>query len=152
MRLFPATLLLAATVLAAGCQQQERQVSASGAWIRLPAVTGRPAAAYFTLHGGTAPAVLLSVRTPVAIRTELHETTTGAGGMMSMAPVEQVDLAPGATVEFAPGGKHVMLFDVAPDVKPGEKVPLTFAFADGKSVEVQADVRAAGDDAGHPGH
>lgn len=149
MRLFPASLLLAATMLTAGCQQQEQAVTASGAWIRLPAVTGRPAAAYFTLKGGSAPAVLLSVRTPVAIRTELHETKTGEGGMMSMVPVKQVDLAPGATVAFAPGGKHVMLFDVAPDVKASEKVPLTLAFADGKSVEVQADVRAAGEDAGH---
>lgn len=152
MRLFPATLLLAAATMAPGCQQRDEQASATSAWIRLPAVSGRPAAAYFTLKGGSTPAVLLSVRTPAAIRTELHETKTGAGGMMSMAPVAQVDLAPGATVEFAPGGKHVMLFDVAPSLKPGEKVPLTLAFADGKSVEVQADVRAAGDDTGHPGH
>ncbi|MEG8056594.1 hypothetical protein QP150_07360 [Sphingomonas sp. 22L2VL55-3] len=29
-----------------------KELSVDGAWVRLGAVTGRPAAAYFTVHGG----------------------------------------------------------------------------------------------------
>ncbi|WP_326525388.1 copper chaperone PCu(A)C [Sphingomonas sp.] len=139
-----------AAVLLAGCgQRAEPQVE--GAWVRLPAVEGRPAAAYFTLKAGGAPVTLLSVRTPAAVRTELHESMKGHGGMMTMKPLKQIDVAAGATLAFEPGAKHVMLFDVNPALKPGGEMVLTLAFADGKTVEAKAALRGAGD-AGAGGH
>mgnify|MGYP001552999703 CR=1 FL=1 len=53
--------------------------------------------------------------------------------------------ARGATVTFAPGGKHLMLFDMPPAIRPGAKVPLTFTFADGRTLKVDAKAIAAGD-------
>lgn len=138
--------IVAAAVLLSGCQQPS-EVGADGAWVRLPAVNGRPGAAYFTLRGGSQPATLLAVSAPFAVRTELHESMAGHEGMMSMAPIKDVAVPAGATVAFAPGGKHVMLFDIAPTLKPGERAPLTLAFADGKKLEVQAVVVGAGDPA-----
>lgn len=134
-------VVLAGAVLA-GCQQKE--LAAEDAWVRLPAVQGRPGAAYFTVKGGAQATTLLAVSTPAAIRTEIHEMKH-EGGMMTMAPLKDVPVAAGAQVAFAPGGKHVMLFDISPDVRAGTRVPLRLSFADGKTLEVQADVRAAGD-------
>ena len=128
---------------------QPAQPSAANAWIRLPAVTGRPAAAYFDLAAGRAPLTLLSVKTPAAIRSELHESMA-AGAMTSMKPLAQVDVPANGAVQFAPGGKHVMLFDVAPTLRAGDTAKLTLAFADGKTLETQAKVLAAGDAAPHP--
>lgn len=136
--------VVAAAALVAGCQQKS-ELKADGAWVRLPAVAGRPGAAYFTLHGGSEPATLLAVSAPFAIRAEMHESMKGAGGMMSMAPLKQVAVAPKAEVQFAPGGNHVMLFDLAPNLQPGSKAPLRLSFADGKTVEVQAVIVGAGD-------
>ena len=42
---------------------------------------------------------------------------------MTMTPLGQVSVPAGAAVAFAPGGKHLMLFDVAPQVKPGAILP-----------------------------
>ena len=140
-----APVLMAAMV--AGCQQAPRDASVDGAWVRLPAVAGNPGAAYFTLHGGTREGVLLAVTAKFAVRSELHESMKGDHGMTTMAPLKQVSFAPGETVAFEPGGRHVMLFDVSPGLKPGEKAPITLSFADGKKVEVEAIVVAAGDPA-----
>jgi hypothetical protein len=136
--------LIGMAMALAGCQQKA-EVSASGAWVRLPAVAGNPGAAYFTLEGGSEPATLLAASAPFAVRAELHESMAGHGGMMSMAPVKDIAVPAGGTIAFAPGGKHVMLFDMAPTLQPGAKAPLTLSFADGKKVEVQAVVVGAGD-------
>ena len=137
--------VVAAGLLVAGCQQKAEPVTADGAWVRLPAVAGNPGSAYFIIHGGTEPATLLAVSAPFAVRAELHESMKGHAGMMSMAPVKDVAVAPRAIVKFAPGGRHVMLFDIAPTLQPGTRAPLTLSFADGKKLEVQAMVVGAGD-------
>jgi hypothetical protein len=131
-------------LLVAGCQQKS-ELKADGAWVRLPAVAGNPGAAYFSLHGGSAPATLLAVSAPFAVRTEMHESMKGDHGAMTMTPLKQVDIAPKAEVSFAPGGKHVMLFDVAPTLQPGAKAPISLSFADGKKIELQAIIVGAGD-------
>jgi periplasmic copper chaperone A len=142
MRAFPG--IVAATFLLAGCQQQPADPVASAAWVRLPAVSGRPGAAYFTLRGGTTADTLLSISTPAALRAELHETSSDQG-RVAMRPVKDIALAAGGTVTFAPGGKHAMLFDIGPNVKPGDKLPLTLSLASGKRLEVQAQAVGAGD-------
>ena len=136
--------IVVAGLLVAGCQQKV-DVKADGAWVRLPAVAGNPGVAYFTLHGGSEPATLLAVSAPFAIRAEMHENMKGHGGMMTMAPLKQVAVAPKAEVKFAPGGNHVMLFDLAPTLQPGGKAPLRLSFADGKTIEVPAVIIGAGD-------
>jgi copper(I)-binding protein len=136
--------IVVAGLLVAGCQQKVA-VKADSAWVRLPAVAGNPGAAYFTLHGGSDPATLLAVSAPFAVRSEMHENMKGHDGMMSMAPLKQVAVAPKAEVKFAPGGNHVMLFDVAPTLQPGARAPIRLSFADGKTIEVQAVIIGAGD-------
>lgn len=137
--------IVAAALLLGACQQQPAELAVDGAWVRLPAVPGRPGAAYFTVHGGTAGDTLLAVSSPAALRAELHETMKRGGGAMSMQPLEQVPVPAGGALVFAPGGKHVMLFDLGPQVRAGGRVPLALAFAGGKRIEVQAQVVGAGD-------
>ena len=120
------------------------------AWVRLPAAPGRPGAAYFHLRTAAAPVTIRQVATPAAARTELHESMKGMGGMMSMTPLREVVVPPGASVSFAPGGKHVMLFGVSPALKPGAKVPLTLKLADGETMTVDALVVAPGNPAPKP--
>jgi periplasmic copper chaperone A len=122
------------------------ELAADHAWIRLPAVSRNPGAAYLTLHGGAEKATLLAVSTPVALRAEMHESMQH-GAMTEMTPLPQVDVDPRTDLTFAPGGKHVMLFDMNPALKPGGEAPLLLKFADGRSLTVQAKLVAAGDPA-----
>lgn len=139
--------VFAAAVLA-GCSQP-KELSVTDAWVRLPAVAGRPAAAYFTLHGGAADATLIAVSTDVAIRAELHETRSESG-QTTMAALPAVPVPARGTVAFAPGGRHVMLFDLNPAVKRGGTMTLTFTFASGLRIQQDTAVVAAGDPAPKP--
>ncbi len=138
--------IVAATLAIAGCAQ-EKQLYVTNAWVRLAAVQGHPAAAYFTVHGGPSDATLLSVSTDVAIKSAMHETKAGANGAMTMDAVRSVAVPALKPVTFAPGGKHVMLFDVNPGIKAGSAVTFVFTFANGLKIEKDAAVIAAGDPA-----
>ncbi|MDB5695798.1 MAG: hypothetical protein JWN21_1341 [Sphingomonas bacterium] len=129
-----------AVALLTGCQGREPQVT--NAWVRLPAVPGRPAAAYFTIKAGDVGRTLLGVGGTAFKRAELHESM--AKGMRALPTVT---IAAGEEVAFAPAGRHVMLYDVDPAVTPGATVPLQLTFGDEKSVTIEARVVGAADPA-----
>ena len=139
-------LLVPALVVVAACQPAKQAVTVDNAWVRLAAVPANPSAAYFTLKGGAKDETLTGVAAPAAMRAEMHESM-GKGGMMTMTPVKLVAVRSGSTVAFAPGGKHVMLFGLKPDVAPGTSTPLTFTFASGRKFTISARVVGAGDSA-----
>ncbi len=118
------------------------------ATVTLPAVPGNPGAAYFTIKGGTRAESLISVTSPQVIRAEMHENMM-ENGMMAMKPLAAVDVQPAATVAFAPKGKHVMLYDIAPTARAAGTVTLTFTFASGTKLEVPAKVMNAGETGDH---
>jgi len=138
----PAFAAVALAAALSGCNAQD-DIYATEAWVRLPAVEGRPGAAYFTLHGYSKDSALINVLSPVAIKTEMHETMA-KGSMTSMAPIESVPLPADSTVAFAPGGRHVMLFNINPAIKPGSTVPLTLTFTGFPRIEIDAVAVAAG--------
>ena len=132
---------LALTPLLASCGGP-KEVTVDEGWVRLPAAPGRPAAAYFTLHGGKKGAILIGVSSPDARTAEMHQSME-MNGVSSMAPLTQVAAPAGGEVKFEPGGKHVMLFDLKPAIAPGATVRLHFAFADGKALDTALPALAA---------
>jgi copper(I)-binding protein len=143
---FRAAALAGAMAGLSACGGPER-VTADDAWIRLPAAPGRPGAAYFTLHGGRSDATLIDVSADVAVRAEMHESMSGAGGMAAMKPLASVPVPAGAKVVFAPGGKHVMLFDLNRKARAGKIFNLTLNFANGGRLYVPATIVGPADPA-----
>ena len=90
---------------------------------------------------------LVGVASPAAGTAEVHSMTMD-GGTMRMRAVEALDLPAGTPVRLAPGGYHVMLFDLKKPLVAGQKVPLTLVIEEnGKRVQkiaVSAIVRAGG--------
>jgi copper(I)-binding protein len=138
---------LAALLLLAACDGHDAAPKVTQAWVKLPAVAGQPAAAYFTIHGGGRDDKLIKIETTLARRTDMHESMTGMHNMASMAPIDHIDVPAGAIVRFAPGGNHAMIYDLDKVVVPGTAVPLRFGFASGKTAEAEAKSVAAGDGA-----
>lgn len=138
------TAAVAALALAACSRHDGPTLEAP--WVRLAAVPGRPAAAYFTIHGGGAPAVLRAVSVAGVARAELHESRMAAGGQgMTMDAIGDVAVPAGGRVTFAPMGRHVMLFGVPAAMTPGGTARITLRFADGHTVAADAPVMGAGD-------
>jgi periplasmic copper chaperone A len=138
-----------ASIALFACSAAEQQAPAEAvenAWVRLPAVDGRPAAAYFTLNGGEVGDTLLAIDSARVATVELHETTM-EGGAMRMRPIMSADVPAGETVTFEPGGRHAMLFGIDPEITPGISLSLNFRFDSGRDVSIDAVTIAAGDDA-----
>jgi hypothetical protein len=114
------------------------QLTVEAPRITLPAVRGRPGAAYFTLRS-SAPVRVLSVTSPQVRRIELHDSVA-----RGMAPLGEPALAAGETLVFAPGDKHAMLFGIDPSLKPGARITLTFSFDSAPALTTQADVLGPG--------
>jgi copper(I)-binding protein len=116
--------------------------------VSLPAVAGRPGAAYFTLGGSQAAGdALVGVESSKAERIELHRSVR-RGAAMSMERVAEVPLGAEDKV-FAPGGDHAMVFGLDPQVRAGGTLPLRFRFRSGRTVAVEAEIVPPG---AHPGH
>ena len=115
-------------------------IAASDGRMVLPVVAGRPAAVYFSVRNdGAKTATLAGVHVAGAGTAEMHKTEGG-----TMSAVGSVDLGPGATVEFAPGGYHVMAFDLSDTLKAGETTELTLTFSDGDKLSMPLRIEKMG--------
>ncbi len=136
-------LALPAMLAISACDNKPEDLTVSDAWVRLPAVKGQPGAAYFTVKGGPTADRLVLVTANLAIRSEMHESMK-SGGMMSMKPLATgVAIPAKSDVEFKPGGLHVMLYDIRPDLTPPGPLALSLRFASGVTLTINAEVKSA---------
>ncbi|HEU0098223.1 MAG TPA: copper chaperone PCu(A)C [Allosphingosinicella sp.] len=144
---------LAGTAALAGCDRPpaDGTVRVSDVWVRLPAAKSRPGGAYFRMEAGSEGTRLVGVSSPSVRWIELHETST-TGARTKMKQREEIEFPSRGELVFEPGGRHAMLFGIDPRVKPGERMPITFSFNVAPPITVDAEVRAAGDEAPHGGH
>lgn len=100
-------------------------------------------AAYLTLTDNGQPDLLTGASTLGADMTELHHTIN-ANGVMQMRPVADLPLETGKSVTLAPGGYHVMFFNLKRPLQQGEAFPLTLTFEHAKPITVQVQVAGPG--------
>jgi periplasmic copper chaperone A len=130
--------------LPSACHQSDDRAAPSAASIRLPTVPGRPGVGYFDLDVEPEQAALRSVTSPQIGRIEMHETMF-SGAMSGMRPLDRAAIDAGERLVFAPGGRHLMLFDVNPALRPGSRAILTFHFERGPDRILAASVRSPGE-------
>jgi copper(I)-binding protein len=83
-------------------------LSIRGAEFRPPLGSSGVGAAYFVIRSATSDRIV-AVSSSAADAVEIHSSVTERG-MMSMTRLASVSLPAGKTVEFAPGGMHLMIF------------------------------------------
>ncbi|HKY85901.1 MAG TPA: copper chaperone PCu(A)C [Pseudorhodoplanes sp.] len=81
---------------------------------------------------------------PNAARLEIHEMKT-EGGVMTMRPVAGgLEIKPGETVEFKPGGYHLMFMGLKGSLKEGQTVKGTLVFEKAGTIAVEYRVGPIG--------
>jgi hypothetical protein len=135
---------IAACALAASASWAE--VTVTDAWVRGTVAAQKATGAFMKLKSSE-DAKLVAAASPAAKIVEVHEMTM-KDNVMTMRAVDAVALPAGSTVEFRPGGYHVMLIDLVKPLAKGDSVPVTLTVVgkDGRkaTLEVKAEVRAAG--------
>ena len=123
-------------------------------WSRAVAPHAPVAAGYMTVrNGASVDDRLVEVRSEAAERVEIHEVRH-EDGMARMRPLpEGVQVAAGATVEFKPGGYHLMFITPADGLfVAGHGVPATLVFEQAGEVTVEFEVRELGATQPEGGH
>jgi len=129
--------------LACGAAHAQADASISDARIRLLPGTV-PLAGYFNLRNtGDHGLRLVAASSPDFARVHMHRSMEH-GGMSRMEAVEHLDIAPGQTLAFAPGGYHLMLMKRQRALQVGDLVPVVLQFADGTRMTVAFKVQPAG--------
>ena len=111
------------------------------AWIRAAPPGAAMLAGYATLkNAGDAPVVVTGASSADFGDVSLHESFS-ENGVERMRPLGDVVVAPGASVAFAPGGKHFMLMDGKRELRVGDAVKIHISTKSGPGADAQFSVR-----------
>lgn len=135
------------------------EITVANAWARTSPAATTMGAAYMDITSSVADSLVsVAVDASIAREAQMHEMammggdssmaggmteTTMAGGMgeMVMRQVTEVDLPAGATVQFKPGGYHIMLIDLVKPLVLDQTFDLTLTFGSGATKVVTVTVR-----------
>jgi periplasmic copper chaperone A len=111
-------------------------------WARPIAGPNKIGAAYLSImNAGQLPDKLEAASSPEAGKAEIHEHAMDANGIMRMRPVQGGLLIPaGGTIEFKPGGYHIMLMGLKHNLEDGAHIPLKLTFERAGPVDVEVNI------------
>lgn len=128
-------------------------VAIDNAWVRNTLPGQNVGAAYMTLTSQQNDLELIEVESDITKSVEIHSMTM-QNGVMKMRMLKTLPLAAGKPYKLAPGGYHLMLFDLKKPLAAGDKVNFVLTFKSGTQQYKQtltAPVKSD-DDAAHEHH
>ena len=130
-----ALLLAAMNVGAAG------RLVVEHAWIRTAPPSALMLAGYAMLRNdGDAPITVTGADSADFADVQMHKTVA-EDGVERMRPTGKIDIAPGASVAFAPGGRHFMLIRPKRALAADAKVKIHISTTSGEGASAEFTVR-----------
>jgi copper(I)-binding protein len=149
-----ATLLTIGAAISLAAAAMASDVMVMNAYARASATAAaKSGAVYLTImNHGSEPDRLTGISSDIARMAHIHETTA-EDGVASMRSVDELEIAAHGEQALAPGGLHVMLFDLKEPLKEGSHFKITLQFERNGQVVVDVPVGGvAADSAEHSGH
>ena len=134
-----AALMLALTLIAAA--SEEAGVSVRNAWVRESPPGVAMMAGYMALQNNTSRSQVIVAAHSSDFETVMIHRTIVKNGMAGMEHAPQVELAPNASLIFAPGGYHLMLMNPKRTLRAGNSVVINLEFRGGPVLPVAFEVR-----------
>lgn len=120
----------------------------SSPWSRATPKGSQMAIGYMTIkNNGTTPDRLIGGSIDVATNFELHSMVM-ENGIAKMRELKDVEIGPGQTIEFKPGGSHVMFVDLKHPLSKGDRVSGTLVFERAGKVQIEYNVEGVGAQSG----
>lgn len=122
-------------------------------WSREAPEGAKVAAGYLKLKNtGSEADRLVSASGEIAGRTEIHEMAVDDKGVMTMRPVDGVEIPAGGEVALEPGSFHLMFFEPAKLPRAGERFSGVLTFEKAGTVEIEFAVEARSGQEDHGSH
>ena len=119
-----------------------KSVRVESAWVRAAPPGAMMLSAYMILrNGGRTPVRFESAQSDGFGMVELHRSLV-VSGVSKMRPAGAQTIPPGGSLQFEPGGLHLMLMRPQRELKIGDTVRFHLHFDDGEVVDVVAQVSA----------
>ena len=94
------------------------------AWVRSMPPAAQVTAAYGQLmNHGDEMVTITGITSTVGVEAQMHDVIA-EGDQRRMTPLTSVEIAPGETLTFQPGGRHIMLLGVVETPSEGSQVEL----------------------------
>jgi copper(I)-binding protein len=135
----PAVLIWALTLSAAA--SEEAGVSVRDAWVRESPPGVAMTAGYMALRNNTSRSQVLVAASSSGFETVMMHRTVVKDGMARMEHAPAIELSPGASLIFAPGGYHLMLMHPKRTLRVGDRVVINLEFRGGLVLPVAFEVR-----------
>jgi copper(I)-binding protein len=132
-------LILALTPITAATE--EPGVSVRDAWMREAPPGVAMMAGYMVLQNNTSRSQVLVAASSSGFETVMIHRTIVKDGMAGMVHASQIELAPNASLIFAPGGYHLMLMNPKRTLRAGERAVINLEFRGGLVIPVAYEVR-----------
>lgn len=130
--------LLVLAFLLSACEVNNR-VAVIDSWARASVPGQSVGAAYMTFISAD-DSTFVRAETPIASSVEIHSMTMD-NGVMKMRMLPELPLKAGKEEKLAPGGFHLMLFDLKKQLKAGEQLELKLTFRDASGKITQQTLR-----------
>lgn len=134
------TACLALAISLANCTKPAPEVKITNNWVRATQDGQDVGAAYMTLSSNT-DTTLTQIESTASDSIEIHSMTMDKG-VMKMRMLETLALKANMPFELAPGGFHLMLFDLKNNLTAGEKVSFTLHFKDSQGKEMTMSIQS----------
>jgi len=134
-------LLMLAASLSLADAATGPSVRASTIWIRQAPPGVAVLAGYFTLQNLTdKPLTLTAVESRDFAAVEMHRSLV-KDGVEEMEPVQRIVIPAQGSVEFKPGGYHLMMMQPKKNLFAGDMAEVMLTFSDGSQLAILAPVR-----------
>ena len=110
-------------------------------WIPLERPSAASVSVYMTVENlGSEPDRLMGATSPVAQRIELHSIHPQGTATEMNSLEDGIDIPPGATVPFQPGGYHLILVAPLKTFEEKDTVPINLNFQNAGDLDVAVEV------------
>jgi copper(I)-binding protein len=124
----------------------DASISIENAWVRDAPPHAEMSAGYLTIMNHSDQIqTLTSVSSPQYQKVEAHKTEM-VNGQVRMLREDNVTVPAHGSLEFKPGGYHLMMIHPLHELKLGDKVELRLQFKGSQPLSVDAQIREAADE------
>lgn len=124
--------------------QEQNSLIITDVWARKSTSPNNNSAAYMKIQNPTDKQITITgaSATKIANNVELHESFVDERGISRMTTINSIVVPANSTIELAPGGIHIMLFDLKSALKDQDKFEMTIKMKDHEPIIVNATVES----------